>query len=260
MPESMLIRSEFETRWGMVIDIDKCTGCGACVVACQAENNIPPSPDPFDPLRTIHWIRIYKLSNNRAYPHQEIAFMPRPCMQCANPPCVPVCPVTATTKDEEGGIVSQIHPRCLGCRYCLAACPYQARVFNWFDPTWPQGMEQTLNPAVSARPRGVVEKCTFCHHRFQAAKQLARSEDRDPHNLREGDYVPACVQACPTGAMVFGDLNNQTHRVAQLADTQRAFRLLERLGTNPQVFYLSSRSWVRKQGDNLLEEASQKGA
>jgi len=141
----------------------------------------------------------------------------------------------------------------------MAACPYHARYFGWFDPIWPEGMEKTLTPNVSVRPRGVVEKCTFCHHRFAAAKEKARMEGRDPMVLNDGDYVPACVEICPSGAMVFGDLNNPEHRAHELAKDPDAFRLLERLGTDPQVYYVSRREWVRRQGDNYLKNEKTKG-
>ncbi len=254
MSEMMQIQEEFKVKWGMVIDIDKCTGCGACIVACQAENNIPPSTSSFDRLRSLHWLIVYKLSNGKKFPNHDIAYLPRPCMQCGNPSCAAVCPVIATTKDEEGGIVSQIYPRCIGCRYCMISCPYHARVFNWYDPVWPKGMEKTLTPYVSTRPRGVVEKCTFCHHRFQEAKQKARAQGKDPLNLEEDAYIPACAEVCPTGAITFGDLNNPQHQVNKLAKSKNAFRLLERLGTEPQVYYLSEREWVRKQGDNHIQQ------
>ena len=250
---------EFKVKWGMVIDLDKCTGCGACMVACQAENNIAPVTDGSNKLRTLTWMLIYELSNGKDFPEHDIAYLPRPCMQCGKPSCSTVCPVVATTKDEEGGIVSQIYPRCIGCRYCMAACPYHARYFNWFDPVWPEGMEKTLNISTSVRPRGVVEKCTFCHHRFAAAKEKARAEGRDPMKLEEGEYIPACVEACPTGAIVFGNLNNPEHKVAKLARSKYPFRLLERLGTEPQVYYLSRREWVRRQADNYLENEKTKG-
>jgi len=259
MSESMQIHDHFEIKWGMVIDVDKCTGCGACQVACQAENNIPPSQQSFDRLRSVHWLYVYKLENGKPYPENEIAYLPVPCMQCGNPSCVTVCPVIATTKEEEGGIVSQIYPRCIGCRYCMAACPYHSRVFNWFDPQWPQGMEKTLTPYVSVRMRGVVEKCTFCHHRFQLAKRQARAEGRDPNHLKEDEYIPACAEVCPTGAISFGDLHNSSHRVHKLARSEHAFRLLERLGTEPQVYYLSRRSWVRRMGDNSVQQDQQRG-
>jgi molybdopterin-containing oxidoreductase family iron-sulfur binding subunit len=258
MSETMQIHSEFDVKWGMVIDIDKCTGCAACVVACQAENNIPPTPQPFDRFRTVHWIIVYKLTNGKAFPNSDIAYLPRPCMQCGNPTCVSVCPVVATTKDEEGGIVSQIYPRCIGCRYCMAACPYHARVFNWHDPVWPEGLDKTLTPFASVRPRGVVEKCTFCHHRFQQAKEEARAHGKDPHHLAEDAYIPACAEVCPTGAIVFGDLNNPEHRVSKLAKSRHSFRLLERLETEPQIYYHSTRDWVRLQADNSLEREKQK--
>lgn len=253
------VHHHFEVKWGMVIDIDKCTGCGACMVACATENNIPPSTDPFDRLRTVHWLIVYELSNGKSYPNHDSAYLPRPCMQCGNPSCSTVCPVIATTKDEEGGIVSQIYPRCIGCRYCMAACPYHSRVFNWFDPVWPEGMEKTLTQDVSVRPRGVVEKCSFCHHRFAKAKEQARADGRDPLHLPEDAYQPACGEVCPTGAITFGDLNNPEHEVYTLAHSKHAFRILERLGTEPQVYYLSKREWVRRQADNYLENEKERG-
>ena len=243
---------EFHTKWGMVIDLDKCTGCGACMVTCQVENNIAPMPDGSDKLRTQTWMLVYKLTNGKPFPDHDVAYLPRPCMQCENPSCVPVCPVIATTKDEEGGIVSQIYPRCIGCRYCMAACPYHIRYFQWFDPVWPEGMEKALTPFTSTRPRGVVEKCHFCHHRFQLAKEKARAEGKDPYNLEEGAYIPACVEVCPTGAMAFGDLNNPEHQVTKLA--AKGLRLLEKLGGKPQIYYVSSREWVLKQLDNHLPD------
>jgi molybdopterin-containing oxidoreductase family iron-sulfur binding subunit len=166
----------------------------------------------------------------------------------------------------ETGIVSQIYTRCFGCRYCMAACPYHVRYFNWWDPVWPDGMEKYLNPNVSVRMRGVVEKCSFCYHRYQAATDRAIYEyaegERDSLEVEEDEYQTACTQACPAGAIIFGDLNNPAHRVHQIAQPDekhggrpknpKAFRLLERLGTNPKVYYLSSREWVRSQGDNAL--------
>ncbi|WP_147821862.1 menaquinone reductase iron-sulfur cluster-binding subunit QrcC [Salidesulfovibrio onnuriiensis] len=257
---------EFKIKWGMVIDIDKCTGCGACMVACQVENNIAPmtGKDPYNhvqaltkdrddasnKLRTLTWMNLYELSNGKNFPDHEVAYLPRPCMQCENPACVPVCPVVATDKNEEGGIVSQIYPRCIGCRYCMAACPYHARYFNWWDPLYPEGMDKQLSPAVSPRPRGVVEKCNFCHTRYQEAKDLARQNGEDPNNLPDGAYVTACTEVCPTGAITFGDLNNPEHEAHKLAHGPNAFRLLEKLGLGPQVYYVSKREWVRKQGDN----------
>ena len=238
-------------RWGMVIDLDKCTGCGACLAACQAENNVAPVPDASDKARSITWVRLHDLDNGRAFPDNEGVFLPLPCQQCENPPCVPVCPVTATQKQAAGGIVAQTHPRCIGCRYCMAACPYHARYFNWQDPSWPPGAENALSPFVSVRPRGVVEKCVFCAHRWQLAKDKALAESRDPYQLREDEYVPACVEACPMRAMCFGDLNNPAHAAHKLAKSPLAFRLLESIGTRPQIYYLSRRGWVRGLGERL---------
>jgi molybdopterin-containing oxidoreductase family iron-sulfur binding subunit len=254
----------------MVIDLDKCTGCGACMVACMSENNVPFKTDETDKRTSITWMRVYELNNGKPYPDTDICFLPRPCQQCegehGHSPCVSVCPATATDYGMETGIVSQIYTRCFGCRYCMAACPYHVRYFNWWDPVWPDGMEKYLNPNVSVRMRGVVEKCSFCYHRYQLAKDRAIYEyaegDRDSLELGEDEYQPACAQACPAGAILFGDLNNPDHRVHQIAQPDEkhsgrpknphAFRLLERLGTNPKVYYLSSRDWVRRQGDNTL--------
>jgi molybdopterin-containing oxidoreductase family iron-sulfur binding subunit len=156
-------------------------------------------------------------------------------MQCDRPPCTAVCPVRATSLGEEG-IVGQIYPRCIGCRYCANACPYTAKSFNWRSPTYPSSTAPMLNPDVSTRPVGVIEKCTFCHHRLQQAREQAAIEARP---LREEDYVPACADSCPTGAIAFGDLDNPNHRVAELVHDPRAFRLLEELGTEPKVYYLA---------------------
>ena len=135
----------------------------------------------------------------------------------------------------------------------MASCPYHARYFNWYDPIWPEGMEKTLTPDVSVRPRGVVEKCTFCHHRWMKAKDKAIAEGRNPYELADGEYVTSCT------AISFGDSKNPEHKVYELIRSPHAFRLLERLGTDPQVYYLSKREWVRRQGDNYLENEKTKG-
>lgn len=240
-------------KYGMVIDLDKCTGCGACMVSCMAENNVPFKADESNKLDSITWMRVYKLTNDKPYPDTEICYLPRPCQHCegqheGHSPCVSVCPATATDYSMETGIVSQIYTRCFGCRYCMAACPYHARYFNWWDPIWPEGMEESLNPDVSVRMRGVVEKCSFCFHRYQVAMEKAHFEGRQ--ELEENEYQTACTQACPSGAIIFGDLNNESHAVYKLKKNPNAFRLLERLGTNPKIYYVSSREWVRLAGDN----------
>ncbi len=249
-------------KYGMVIDLDQCTGCGSCMVACMAENNVPFKKDETNKLDSITWMRVYKLTNGKAFPEADICYLPRPCMHCGgigdlgHSPCVSVCPVLATDYNKETGIVSQIYARCIGCRYCMAACPYHVRYFNWWDPVWPEGMEKYLSPNVSARMRGVVEKCSFCFHRHQLAKEKVFMEGRP--ELREDEYQTACAQACPAGAITFGDLNNRKHAVYKLKKNKKAFRLLERLQTNPKIYYLSSREWVRRSGDNYLTSAGKR--
>ncbi|MEW6266232.1 MAG: menaquinone reductase iron-sulfur cluster-binding subunit QrcC [Thermodesulfobacteriota bacterium] len=254
-----------DIKYGMVIDLDKCTGCGTCAVACQAENNVYVLEDESDKVRSITWMRVYRLENGEPFPNTRLAYLPRPCMHCDHhTPCVSVCPPTATTKDEIGGIVSQITTRCIGCRYCVAACPYHARYFNWFDP-WPlyqphvRQMTAALNPDVAPRMRGVVEKCTFCHHRLMAAKD--RVYLKGERKIPEDYYQTACAQSCPAGAIVFGDLNNPEHRVHRLLKERKkdAFRLLEKLGTAPKVYYLSTQDWIRQQADNSLHVPKRRG-
>jgi Fe-S-cluster-containing dehydrogenase component len=258
------------SKYGMVIDLDKCTGCGSCMVACMSENNVPFKKDESNKLDSITWMRVYKLTNGKAFPDTDICYIPRPCMHCGgkgdhgHSPCVSVCPATATDYNLETGIVSQIYARCFGCRYCMAACPYHARYFNWWDPVWPEGMEKYLSPNVSPRMRGVVEKCSFCFHRHQLAKETAFMEGR--RELLEDEYQTACTQACPAQAITFGDLNNPHHAVHQMVkpdprhagrpQNPTAFRLLERLQTNPKVYYISSKEWVRRAGDNNIKKES----
>lgn len=244
--------AESKVRYGMVIDLDKCTGCGACSVACQQENNISFRPDESDKLRTLSWMTLYRLENGADYPDYRAAMLPRPCMHCDSPhhsPCTFVCPVNATIRDELTGIVDHVAVRCIGCRYCMVACPYHARSFNWWDPKWPKSMEAMLTPEVSPRMRGVVEKCTFCHHRLNLARDRARLNGEDPDSVV---YTPACVEACPTHAITFGNLKDPNSEVAKLAKDPRAFRILEKLRTEPKVYYLSSAQWIRRQSDNGL--------
>ena len=226
------------TRWGMVIDLDRCTGCGACEVACKSENNVATvTPDQADMGRAFSWMRVMTEVTGD-FPNTTMRFMPRPCMHCDNPPCVQVCPVSATYINAEG-IVGQIYPRCIGCRYCANACPYTVKYFNWLVPQWPASERAHLNPDVSVRPKGVIEKCTFCHHRLQKAREQARVENRE---LRESDYQPACAEVCPTEAIVFGDLENPRHRVQRMKSDPRAMRVMENLGTEPKVYYLVPRA------------------
>ncbi|HLF48624.1 MAG TPA: 4Fe-4S dicluster domain-containing protein [Methylomirabilota bacterium] len=214
--------------WGMVIDLDRCTGCQACVMACKAENNVPAVGAKEAALgRTISWMQVLVEESE-----ERTRFLPRPCFQCDDPPCTKVCPVYATYRNPEG-IVAQIYARCIGCRFCMAGCPYNAKYFNWRRY---QQEAPGQNPDVSVRPKGVVEKCTFCHHRLQKARDRARAERRE---LAPGDYVTACAEACPTRAITFGDLSDAGSDVAKLAKSPRAFRVGEELGTKPKVIYLS---------------------
>jgi len=221
--------------WGMVIDLDRCTGCQACVMACKAENNVPAvGAQEADLGRIISWMHVLSEESE-----ERIRFLPRPCLQCDDPPCIKVCPVYATYRNPEG-IVAQIYARCIGCRFCMAACPYNAKYFNWRRY---QREAPGQNPDVSVRPKGVVEKCTFCHHRLQKARQRALAERRE---LAPGDYVPACAQTCPSRAIIFGDLSDDGSEVARLARSPRAFRLGEELGTKPKVIYLSETEGHRR--------------
>lgn len=235
-------------RWGMVIDLDRCTGCQACTVACRVENNVPAAGDRNAwKGRAIFWNKVVAFRRNEGegqHGHEgglrrRVRFLPLPCMHCDRPACTLVCPVRATTQSSDG-IVMQVPSRCIGCRLCQAACPYGRRYFNWQEVEFTGDLVQAVNPDVSVRTLGVIEKCTFCVHRLQKAREQARAEGRE---LREGDYVPACVQACPAKARTFGDLDDPQHAVARLARSPRAFRLLPELGTFPKVIYLSETAW-----------------
>jgi molybdopterin-containing oxidoreductase family iron-sulfur binding subunit len=221
-------------RWGMAIDLDRCTGCEACVVACHAENNLPVwNPQESARGRTVHWIRVDRYYEGE-FPDVKVKYMPVMCQQCDDAPCEPVCPVYATYHNPEGLNV-QVYNRCVGTRYCANNCPYSVRFFNFFQPEWEKPLELQHNPDVSVRSVGVMEKCTFCIQRIQRGKLDAASEGQQ---LLDGDIKPACVQSCPAEAMTFGDLNDPESKVSRLAASGRATRLLEDLGTKPKVFYL----------------------
>jgi Fe-S-cluster-containing dehydrogenase component len=222
------------TRWGMVVDTDRCTGCGACIVACHAENNIQTVGEAEAARgRAMHWIRVERYYEG-VFPDVKVRFRPVMCQQCGAAPCEPVCPVYATYRTPEG-LNAMVYARCIGTRYCANNCPYTVRYFNWFGGEWPEPLERQLNPDVAKRPAGVMEKCTFCVQRIQDAQDVAKDEDRD---VRDGEIRTACSQTCPAEAITFGDLDDPDSRVSALAGLERSERLLEDLSTEPSVIYL----------------------
>jgi len=224
-------------RWAMVIDLDKCTGCGACMAACKMENNVAiVDAEEAQAGRALFWMDLI-ITHEGEYPNVQAKRMPKPCFQCDNPPCTKVCPVRATYRNEDG-LVAQIYHRCIGCRYCMAACPYTVKVFNWYEPRWLDGATKCFNPDVSLRMVGVVEKCSFCAHRLQHVKEVADLEERA---LQDGEYIPACAENCPADAIYFGDLENKDSTVYRLSRGYRASRVMEDLGVEPKVYYLSKR-------------------
>ena len=225
---------EINPRWVLIVDLDRCTGCQACVVACQAENNVPTvGEDETIGGRWLHWIHIERYWEGE-YPNIKARFMPVMCQQCTAAPCEPVCPVFATYHTPEG-LNAQIYNRCIGTRFCGSACPYKTRTYNWLRPEFPEPLHEQLNPDVTVRSRGLIEKCTFCVQRIRRIEIEAHAQGRDPV---DGEIQPACVQTCPPDALVFGDLNDPNSRVSQLATSRRSYKLLGELGTNPGVIYL----------------------
>jgi molybdopterin-containing oxidoreductase family iron-sulfur binding subunit len=235
----------------MVIDLDKCVACQGCSLACRFENNTPAvKPDEAIRGRAIRWNDVFPMpvkgnEETEKKTDEKLHYLPRPCMHCENPPCIKVCPVQATYKDEEG-LVHQNYSRCIGCRFCTVACPYGVRYFNWHAPVWEDSMALYRNPdrvegsssleGPAVRPKGVVEKCTFCVHRLHKAHLMAEAEGRP---FRADEYVPACIQTCTGKARYFGDLDDPESTVSNLAKNTRAFRLMEEVGTYPKVIYLS---------------------
>ena len=226
--------------YGMVIDLNKCNHCESCITACKVENNLQiVSKENADMGRVMQWMRLATSFYEGNYPDVRPITMPALCLQCDDPPCTKVCPVRATYRRDEDGIVAQIYPQCIGCRYCMTNCPYNVKVFDWFKEEQPIEYKKCYNIDVSVRPKGVVEKCTFCIHRFQKAKVNAAAEHR---KLNEDEYMPACAQVCPAHAISFGDLDDSSSSVSKLRGDYRKFTLQEELGTQPKVYYLSAKS------------------
>jgi len=253
---------DYEHMWGMVIDLNKCIGCNACAVACYAENNLAVvGEEKFAKNQAMHWMRVERYwdepeigeSTVSDYQYHGASWVPTNCQQCNAATCEPVCPVAATYHTPDG-LNAQVYNRCIGSRYCSNNCPYRLRYFNfwsYYESSWPAPLNQQLNPDLSVRDKGVMEKCTFCVQRIRAAKDKAKMADR---RVIDGEFQTACQQSCPTTAIMFGDLYDTESEVAMMwreyqvdlgkaeqekrNPEKRGYRLLEGLNTDPCIMFL----------------------
>jgi molybdopterin-containing oxidoreductase family iron-sulfur binding subunit len=226
---------EFDYAWTMSVDLDRCSGCGACVTACQAENNLPTvGEDEMARGREMTWIRVERYWDGE-YPDVKLRFIPLMCQHCDTAPCETVCPVSATYHNQDG-LNTQVYNRCIGTRSCAVYCPYEVRYFNYYDHHWDSPLDQQLNPDVTVREKGVMEKCTFCIQRIRQAKDHAKDDGR--RRVQDGEVQPACAQTCPTEALVFGNRLDPDSEISKTLENPRAYRVLDELNTNSSVIYL----------------------
>jgi len=250
---------DYDHRFAMSIDLDICTGCNTCSTACYAENNLPVvGKEKFEKGQAMHWMRVeryWQEDDERDFPEDGAQFLPMLCQQCGAATCEPVCPVAATYHTPDG-LNAQVYNRCIGSRYCSNNCPFRVRYFNfwsYYEDSWPEPLNMQLNPDLSVRDKGVMEKCTFCIQRIRTAKDTAQREERA---LVDGDIVTACAQACPTGAIVFGDTQDPSSRVSKLwekhdihrgpftqkkekaNDEVRGYRIFDELNVDPSIMYM----------------------